>query len=43
LDAYVNWVGFRVTGTAFNGNAYPNFACHDERMPKRPLAQRFAA
>jgi hypothetical protein len=30
LDAYINWVGFRVTGTAFNGNAYPNFACHDD-------------
>ncbi len=40
IDAYINWVWFRVTGTAYNSRAYPNFARHDERMRQRPSMQR---
>ncbi len=40
MDAYINWIWFRVTGTVFNCKAYPNFARHDERMRRRPSVQR---
>jgi glutathione S-transferase len=40
LDAYINWVWFRVTGTAFDARAYPNFARHDRLIRQRPSVQR---
>jgi glutathione S-transferase len=26
MDAYINWVWFRVTGAGFDGSEYPHFA-----------------
>lgn len=43
LDAYINWVWFRVTGTRFDASAYPNFARHDADMKTRPAVQRALA
>ena len=40
VDAYINWVWFRVTGTAFDGSSYMNFARHDDDMRKRPAVGR---
>jgi glutathione S-transferase len=40
MDAYINWVWFRVTGTAFDAGAYPNFARHDACIRRRPSVQR---
>jgi glutathione S-transferase len=40
LDAYINWVWFRVTGTAFDAEPYPNFVRHDARMRQRSSVQR---
>lgn len=43
MDAYINWVWFRVTGTDFDASAYPNFARHDADMKKRPAVMRALA
>lgn len=54
LDAYINWIWFRVTGTDFDAIGYANFARHNRDMMQRPavlralsrsneLAQRLAA
>jgi glutathione S-transferase len=40
MDAYINWVWFRVTGTAFDASEYPNFGRHDRRIRERPSVQR---
>ena len=40
VDAYINWVWFRVTGTAFDGSSYTNFARHDDDIRKRPAVGR---
>ena len=40
VDAYINWVWFRVTGTAFDGSSYTNFARHDDDTRKRPAVGR---
>jgi glutathione S-transferase len=40
MDAYINWVWFRVTGAGFDGSEYPHFAHHDERIKQRPSVQR---
>ena len=40
MDAYLNWVWFRVTGTAFDGSDFPNLARHDQDMKERPAVQR---
>lgn len=40
IDAYINWVWFRVTGTDFDASAYRNFARHDARMKTRPAVIR---
>jgi len=40
MDAYINWVWFRVAGTAFDVSAYPHFSRHDERIRLRPAVQR---
>ena len=43
VDAYINWVWFRVTGTEFDGSAYPNLRRHDALMKERPAVQRALA
>ena len=40
VDAYINWVWFRVTGTAFDGSDFPNFARHDRDIRQRPAVER---
>ena len=40
MDAYVNWVWFRVTGTAFDAAGYPHLARHDGAMRQRPAVAR---
>ena len=40
LDAYINWVYFRVTGAGFDAADYPNFISHDERNRERPSVRR---
>jgi glutathione S-transferase len=40
MDAYINWIWFRVTGAGFDGSEYPHFAHHDERIKQRPSVQR---
>jgi glutathione S-transferase len=36
VDAYINWVWFRVTGTQFDGSAYPILRRHDAQMKELP-------
>lgn len=43
LDAYINWVWFRVTGAGFDPSLYPNFAGHNEDMMERPSVERALA
>ena len=43
VDAYINWVWFRVTGTDFNASEYGNFARHDGDMRQRPAVKRALA
>ena len=43
MDAYINWVWFRVTGAGFDGADYPNFARHDEAFKRRPSVIRALA
>jgi glutathione S-transferase len=40
LDAYINWVWFRVTGTRFDASAFPHFARHDKDMKERRAVSR---
>jgi glutathione S-transferase len=40
MDAYINWVWFRVTGTEFDANEYANFARHNQDMMQRPAVVR---
>jgi glutathione S-transferase len=40
VDAYINWVWFRVTGTAFDAAPYTNYARHNQDMNKRPAVIR---
>lgn len=40
VDAYINWVWFRVTGTEFDASAFPHFARHDAAMKARPAVIR---
>jgi glutathione S-transferase len=40
LDAYINWVWFRVSGTKFDTSPYPNFARHNAEITKRPSVER---
>jgi glutathione S-transferase len=43
VDGYINWVWFRVTGTQFDGSAYPNLGRHDADMKQRPAVKRALA
>ena len=40
LDAYINWVWFRVIGTRFDAAAFPHFARHDKDMKERRAVSR---
>jgi glutathione S-transferase len=40
VDAYINWVWFRVTGTAFDASAFTNYARHNEAMNERAAVIR---
>lgn len=40
LDVYINWVWFRVTGTAFDGGRYSAIARHNADLQDRPSVQR---
>lgn len=40
LDAYINWVWFRVSGTRFDISDFPNFARHDREIAERPSVSR---
>jgi glutathione S-transferase len=43
VDAYINWVWFRVAGTAFDVSDFPNFGRHDTSSKQRPSVQRALA
>ena len=36
LDAYLNWVWFRITGAGFDASAFPRLADHARRLETRP-------
>jgi glutathione S-transferase len=40
IDAYINWVWFRVTGTNFDPSDFRNLARHDEEIRQRPATVR---
>ena len=40
VDAYINWVWFRVSGTDFDTSPYPALARHDRDVQARPAVQR---
>ena len=40
VDAYINWVWFRVTGTKFAASEFTNFARHDQEIRRRPAMER---
>lgn len=40
VDAYVNWIWFRVAGTSFDVTHFPNIARHDDAMLQRPAVER---
>ena len=40
LDAYINWVWFRVNGTKFDMSDFPNFNRHAAEIEKRPSVAR---
>jgi len=39
LDAYVNWVWFRITGAGFEAAAFPRLAEHARRVEARPAVR----
>ncbi|MCI4643803.1 MAG: glutathione S-transferase family protein [Hyphomonadaceae bacterium] len=43
IDAYLFWVWFRLDGTGFELDRYPQFADHYRRMQDRPSVQRAMA
>ena len=40
IDAYINWVWFRVSGTSFDTSPYLALARHDRDVQARPAVQR---
>ncbi|WP_321396779.1 glutathione S-transferase family protein [Emcibacter sp.] len=40
LDAYLNWVFFRVSGARYNTERYPNFERHAAQMQNRPAVRQ---
>jgi glutathione S-transferase len=43
MDAYINWIWFRVAGTTFDLSDFPNFRRHDARLKELPSVQRALA
>lgn len=43
MDAYINWVWFRVTGAGFPGQDYPAFEGHAKRIEALPAVKRMLA
>lgn len=43
MDAYLNWVWFRITGAGFDPAPFPALVEHDRRMAERPAVQRALA
>jgi glutathione S-transferase len=43
VDAYINWIWFRVAGTSFDVSDFPNFRRHDASLKERPSVQRALA
>lgn len=43
LDAYLQWVWFRVSGAGFPGEGFPNIVDHARRMARRPAVKRALA
>ena len=43
IDAYVNWVWFRISGTAFATADFPNLQRHNDDLLARPAVQRALA
>ena len=43
LDAYLQWVWFRITGAGFDSGLFPNIVAHHARMAERPSVQRVLA
>lgn len=40
MDAYLNWVWFRITGAGFDPAPFPRLAEHDRRIAQRPSVAR---
>ncbi len=40
MDAYLNWVWFRITGAGFDPAPFPALVDHERRMTDRPAVQR---
>lgn len=40
IDAYINWIWFRVIGTGFEGADYPLLTAHNNAIAERPSVQR---
>jgi len=40
MDAYLNWVWFRITGAGFNPDPFPALSDHDRRMAERAAVRR---
>ncbi|MEG3179074.1 glutathione S-transferase family protein [Sphingomonas sp. LT1P40] len=40
VDAYLNWVWFRITGAGFDAGPFPRLADHDRRITARPSVAR---
>lgn len=43
MDAYLNWVWFRVTGSGIDPALFPHVADHDRRLAERPSVRRTLA
>lgn len=40
VDAYINWIWFRVSGTEFDASGFTNLARHNEEVKQRPSVAR---
>lgn len=40
IDAYINWIWFRVTGCGLDASPYPCLRDHDRRLVERPSVRR---
>lgn len=40
VDAYINWIWFRVTGCGLNASGFPRLQDHDRRLAERPSVRK---